>query len=114
MGSGSGFEVAQDAEDVLGLGLGILGVVGLELVDCHLRLGMHSGERLDLFARLIRVRVRVRARARARAGVGARARARAGAGARARARLRVRVSVRRRVGARARIVPPLGTRPSSR
>mmetsp|Transcript_34504 Transcript_34504/g.82199 ORF Transcript_34504/g.82199 Transcript_34504/m.82199 type:complete len:233 (+) Transcript_34504:116-814(+) len=45
-------EVVQDAEDVLGLGLGVLGIVGLELVDRRLRLGVHGGERLDLGARL--------------------------------------------------------------
>ena len=42
----------QDAEDVLGLGLGILSVVGLELVDRRLARG--------------RVRARVRARVRVR------------------------------------------------
>ena len=33
-------EVVQDAEDVLGLGLGILRIVGLELVDRRLVRGM--------------------------------------------------------------------------
>ena len=54
--------VVQDAEDVLGLGLGVLGIVGLELVDRRLRLGVHGGERLDLGARLVRIRMRVRVR----------------------------------------------------
>ena len=60
------------AKDVLGLGLGVLGVVSLELVDCLLRLSMHGGERLDLFARLVRVRVGVGVGARVRVTVRAR------------------------------------------